>query len=104
MRLIHNVHFSSQEIEFYRQLVFSNLTRGLEFLLDALEDMELQVAEDNQPLVTMIQQAPDLKDGEAFPKEYYEPLKKLWEDEHVQKGWARGNEAALPEKQVLSPS
>ena len=48
MRLIHNVDFSLQEIEFFRQLVFNNLNRGLEALLDAMDDMELSVSEENQ--------------------------------------------------------
>ncbi|EEB96748.1 hypothetical protein MPER_04066, partial [Moniliophthora perniciosa FA553] len=29
---------------------------------------------------------------------FYEPLKSLWADPHVQRAWERGNEAALPEK------
>ncbi|KAJ6605462.1 hypothetical protein DFH09DRAFT_1121413, partial [Mycena vulgaris] len=43
MRVIHRVPFSPprQETEFFRQLVFDNLTRGLKYLLDALPDMGL---------------------------------------------------------------
>jgi len=97
MRLIHKVPFSSQEIESYRQLTFDNLTRGLKYLLDAMEDMELTVMEENLPHVELIDNATDLRDGEPFPMPYYQPLKSLWEDPNVQKAWERGNEAALPE-------
>nr|UYO72602.1 heterotrimeric G protein alpha subunit [Flammulina filiformis] len=97
MRLIHRVPFSPQEIESYRQLVFDNLTRGLKYLLDAMEDMELEVDEENLKYVEIIENARDLRDGEPFPMEFYNPLKSLWEDPNVQKAWARGNEAALPE-------
>ncbi|KAF8060760.1 heterotrimeric G protein alpha subunit 4 [Lyophyllum atratum] len=97
MRLIHKLPFSTQEIESYRQLTFDNLTRGMKYLLDAMEDMELKVAEDNVPYLDLIENATDLRDGEAFPLSYYEPLKSLWEDPNVQKAWERGNEAALPE-------
>ncbi|KAG6890507.1 hypothetical protein C0995_007706 [Termitomyces sp. Mi166 len=97
MRLIHKLPFSPQEIESFRQLVFENLTRGMKYLLDAMEDMELKVAEENIPHVDLIENAPDLRDSEPFPMPYFEPLKSLWEDTNVQKAWERGNEAALPE-------
>ncbi|KAJ7267893.1 G-protein alpha subunit-domain-containing protein [Mycena rebaudengoi] len=42
MRLIHRP-FSMQEVESYRQVIFDNLTRGLNDLLDALLDMDLEV-------------------------------------------------------------
>ncbi|KAH9487347.1 Guanine nucleotide-binding protein alpha-2 subunit [Psilocybe cubensis] len=104
MRLIHKVPFSAQEIEHYRQLVFDNLTRGLRYLLDAMEDMELTVSDENLPHLELIDGVRDIRDGEPFPVAYYVPLKSLWSDPNVQKAWARGNEAALPEKQVARPS
>jgi guanine nucleotide-binding protein subunit alpha, other len=100
MRLIHRVPFSSQEVESYRQLVFNNLTHGLKYLLDAMEDMNLEVSEDNVQYIQMIEDAQDIRDGQPFPEEYIEPLQRLWEDPNVQKCWDRGNEAALPDKYV----
>ncbi|THH03623.1 hypothetical protein EW145_g6135 [Phellinidium pouzarii] len=97
MRLIHDLHFSPQEFEFYRQLVFSNITHGMKQLLEALEDMDLQVSEEVKPYVDLLEDPPDIKDGQSFPDNYHEPLKLLWNDEVVQKGWSRGNEAALPD-------
>ena len=97
MRLIHKVPFSNQEIETYRQLVFDNLTRGMKYLLDAMDDMDLKVSEDNLQYLDVIENARDIRDGEPFPMSYYDPLKSLWEDPSVQKAWERGNEAALPE-------
>ena len=101
MRLIHRIPFSPQEVESYRQLVFNNLTHGLKYLLDAMEDMELKLSEENFRHVELIETAPDLRDGDPFPMTYYEPLKSLWNDPSVQKAWERGNEAALPEKFVI---
>lgn len=100
MRLIHSVPFSSQEIESYRQLVFNNITHGLKYLLDAMDDMGLEVQEENASYVTLVEEAQDLRDGQSFPIEYHEPLRKLWEDPNVQKCWERGNEAALPENLI----
>ncbi|KAI0063228.1 heterotrimeric G protein alpha subunit 4 [Artomyces pyxidatus] len=97
MRLIHRIPFSSQEVESYRQLVFNNLTHGLKYLLDSMEDMDLEVSPEDLEHIEVIENASDLRDGEVFPTEYYEPLKALWNDPGVQKAWERGNEAALPE-------
>lgn len=98
MRLIHRVPFSAQEIESYRQLVFDNITRGLRYLIDAMDDMDLKVSEENILHVEMVDGARDIRDGEPFPISFYEPLKSIWSDPNVQKAWERGNEAALPEK------
>jgi hypothetical protein len=38
MRLIHKVPFSDQEVESYRHLIFNNLTHGMKYILDAVED------------------------------------------------------------------
>ncbi|KAI0932808.1 hypothetical protein AcW1_000176 [Taiwanofungus camphoratus] len=100
MRLIHRVPFSSQEVESYRQLVFNNLTHGLKYLIESMEDMGLEVSPENVPYIPMIADASDIRDGEPFPVEYHEPLKKLWEDPNVQKAWERGNEAALPDNLI----
>ena len=104
MRLIHHLPFTAQELESYRQLVFNNLTHGMKYILDAMDDMELKVAEDNFPHIAMIEEARDLRDGEAFPIEFYQPLVSLWTDPNVQRAWERGNEAALPEKYASSRS
>ena len=98
MRLIHRVPFSTQEVESFRQLIFNNLTHGLKYVLDSMEDMQLVVSTENREHIELIESANDLRDGEVFPGEFYEPLMQLWNDKGVQQAWERGNEAALPEK------
>jgi guanine nucleotide-binding protein subunit alpha len=98
MRLIHRVPFSSQEVESFRQLIFINLTHGLKYVLDSMEDMELEVSPENSEHIELIENASDLRDGEVFPPHFFEPLKLLWNDKGIQQAWDRGNEAALPEK------
>jgi len=97
MRLIHRVPFSSQEVESYRQLIFNNLTHGLKYVFDSMEDMELEVSPENGEYIELIESASDLRDGEIFPHHFYEPLRALWNDKGIQRAWDRGNEAALPE-------
>lgn len=98
MRLIHRIPFDEREIEMYRQLVFNNLTRGMQALLESMDGMELKLASENHAYIDMIENAADIADGEPFPMSFYEPLKSLWADPNAQKAMARGNEAALPEK------
>ncbi|KAI0271682.1 heterotrimeric G protein alpha subunit 4 [Gloeopeniophorella convolvens] len=97
MRLIHRVPFSTQEVESFRQLIFNNLTHGLKYVLDSMEDMELEVSPEHLDYTGLIESASDLRDGEAFPNTFHEPLRALWNDKGVQQAWDRGNEAALPE-------
>lgn len=47
MRVIHNDKFTPQEIESYRQLVFNNIIRGFQMLIDSLPSMGLSVSSDN---------------------------------------------------------
>lgn len=98
MRLIHRVPFSAEEIESYRQLVFNNLTTGMTYVLEAMEDMGLEVAEENLQHLDTILNARDPQPYQPFSRTYYEPLRALWEDKAIQRTYERGNEAALPEK------
>lgn len=93
--LLHQMSFSAQEVESYRNLVFNNITRDLKYLLDTVSYTDLQ---EHRPCIRLIEQVQDLYDGQPFPTEYLEPLRRLWADPNVQKAWGRGNEAALPEK------
>ncbi|KAG8976449.1 hypothetical protein FRC05_003692 [Tulasnella sp. 425] len=97
MRLIHNVHFSAQEIEGYRQLVFSNVILGLKALLDAMDEFDIEGSEENKDYLPLFDSFTNLKDGEPFPPQYLTPCAKLWEDPAVQNAYMRGNEVALPE-------
>jgi len=104
MRLIHRVPFSSQEVESFRQLIFNNLTHGLKYALDSMEDMGLEVSPNNSEHIELIESANDLRDGEVYPQHFYDPLRLLWNDKGVQQAWGRGNEAALPEKYTFFSS
>ncbi|KAE9388570.1 heterotrimeric G protein alpha subunit 4, partial [Gymnopus androsaceus JB14] len=96
MRLLHHVPFSAKETESYRQVIFSNLTQGMKYILDAMQEMDLNVTKDNISHVDLIDNATNLRDGEAFPQTFLTPLTALWEDPNIRHAYERGNEAALP--------
>lgn len=98
MRLAHGLPFSSHEIKSYRQLIFLNLTQGLKYVIDAMESMELEVSSENRHLVPILNAARPIGDCEHYPVEYLDVLKRLWEDQNIQAAYARGHEAALPDK------
>lgn len=100
MRLLYGAPFSAQEVESYRQLIFCNLIHGLKRLLDAMADMGLGVSDDNQQYISLIDDVQGVRDGQPYPQEYLEPLRKLWNDRNVQH--ERGNEAAMPDRCVYS--
>ncbi|EJT99100.1 heterotrimeric G protein alpha subunit 4 [Dacryopinax primogenitus] len=97
MRLIHRVPFTDNEIESFRQLVFQNLLEGMRLLLEAAELLDIKIGPEQQDNIAMIEHAADLRDDQAFPPEYLEPLHTLWNDSNIQKTYERGNEVALPE-------
>jgi guanine nucleotide-binding protein subunit alpha len=98
MRLIHRVPFTPEEIEFYRALVFSNLTYGMKCVLDAMDDLDLAHAPEHADDAVLVEEAPDIKDGQPYPEHYQAALARLWADPAIQTTIARGNEFALPEK------
>ena len=98
MRVIREISFSPSEVEHYRQVIFDNLTRGLRYVLEAMKDMEFVVQSDNLHYAEMIELAVGIQDGDPYPQEYCEPLRRLWNDPNLQCTLRRGNEAALPEK------
>ncbi|KAJ7473105.1 guanine nucleotide binding protein, alpha subunit [Mycena galericulata] len=98
MRLFHGMSFSAREIDSYRQLIFDNLMRGVKYLLDDLLDMGLELPPAyTHTDVRLIGSAPDLRDGEPFPREYLGPLQRLWKEEVVRVAWERRDEMAVPE-------
>jgi guanine nucleotide-binding protein subunit alpha len=98
MRLIHGMPFTSSEIEHYRQLVFNNLTHGMAAILEALDHLELDLHAAAEKDAALIEDAPDVKDGQPFPPEFKDALARLWAERNVQVAVTRGNEFALPEK------
>ncbi|KAF7313396.1 hypothetical protein HMN09_00495400 [Mycena chlorophos] len=97
MRLIHARPFTSQEKEYFRQLVFDNLTRGLKYTIEVLPDLDLEPPEELDEDIALIESAKDLGDGEIFPPHFQAPLQRLWDADVIKQAWKRGNEAALPE-------
>ncbi|KAI0694091.1 guanine nucleotide binding protein, alpha subunit [Cerioporus squamosus] len=98
MRLVHHVPFTQQEIESYRQLIYLNITDGLQSGIGRMNFSGFSVTEENRKLLsTVADSVHDLKDDERFPVEYRHPIEWLWKDPNVQAMYSNGNEAGIPE-------
>ncbi|KAJ7104884.1 heterotrimeric G protein alpha subunit 4 [Mycena epipterygia] len=97
MRLNYGIPFSDSEIEAHRQLVFDNVTLGLNILIESLPDLELNLPDGLLPHADVIAKISnrDLRHQERFPQECLASLGALWNDATVQEAVTRGNEIAL---------
>ena len=96
--------YTPEEIESYRQIIFRNIVQGLRSVLDYMADLQLEVSEENEHLVWLLDDIPDLNAGEPFPIDCRHVLERLWFDPSVQAAYSRGNQlhGALPEKWVFA--
>ncbi|RPD53855.1 heterotrimeric G protein alpha subunit 4 [Lentinus tigrinus ALCF2SS1-6] len=98
MRLVHHMPFSRQEIESYRQLIYLNVTDGLQSGISRMNTTGFFVSEENRELLRVVENCDrDLKDDQPFPSEYHHFIEWLWRDPNVQAVYRNGNEAGIPE-------
>jgi guanine nucleotide-binding protein subunit alpha len=99
MRIIYDVPFSRQEIEFWRQLAFENVLEGMRYLLEVLPDLDLSLPATLSSAEHTVKNGKRfMHDGDTFPEEYFGAIAALWNDSTVQTAVRRGGESALPEK------
>jgi guanine nucleotide-binding protein subunit alpha, other len=106
MRLTFKTRHCPAEIESYRQLVFNNILRGMECLLDALDYMGSAATSKTAQYVELIRGANELREDEPFPIILLEALTALWSDPKIQAVlvWERRNEDSLLDKFVTQHS
>ncbi|KAJ7886678.1 heterotrimeric G protein alpha subunit 4 [Mycena leptocephala] len=99
MRIIYDVPFSHQEIEFWRQLAFENVLHGMGYLLDSLPDLGLSLPATLSSAEQTINNGKHqyMYDDDTFPEQYLGAIAALWNDLTVQTAIRRGGESALPE-------
>ncbi|RCI06499.1 hypothetical protein CU098_013283 [Rhizopus stolonifer] len=96
MRLIHASGFKDSEREGFRVVVFLNLFSTVQTLIEALEVLQLDIADPSlKNYIHLFSETPSLEENQPFPEIYYEPLKRLWKDQNVQQAISKGNLFAL---------
>lgn len=93
MKIIHLDGFSQAERLEYRNIIFSNVVGSIIVLLEAAENMGLQIQEDNKPIKERIMHE-DYFTGELTPS-IAEDIKKVWSDPAIKTVFGRSNEFQL---------
>jgi guanine nucleotide-binding protein subunit alpha len=101
MRLTHDVPLTPVELEKYRQLVFHNLTYGMKSVLDILSQHQLSLNPALASAVALLNDPPDLYDGEPYPYVYEAALSTLWKEPAVYETIERSSEFELLEWYVF---
>lgn len=89
MRRFYVGKWSLEENESHRQLVFHNVIHGMNELLDAMQDLDLDLSDDNLANMAFVRNhsTVPIPLGTPFPVELYKPLRSLWDDPNVQTAW-----------------
>jgi guanine nucleotide-binding protein subunit alpha len=66
-------------------------------IIDTMDEEGMQVAQENRPFISLVDNEYPINSGEAFPLHYLHGLKRLWNDTQVQECYALAYEFALQE-------
>ncbi|KAG2184387.1 hypothetical protein INT43_000296 [Umbelopsis isabellina] len=96
MRLIHSHHFTDEERETFRGVIFDNIMVAMLIVLEAMEALKinLEIIE-NRQYVALFAEIPSIERGGVYPESYLVPIKSLLADPGVQKAFSQGNSFAL---------
>ena len=119
MKVIHEIGFTANEVEYYRQQVFMNLWDAMRSCLEGMQELSLrlEVPENrvrcffsqkrsrltgsiHQNHLYLFENQPTLTEGQPYPEEYHRPMQELWADPGVQTMIKRSSEAILPDSTV----
>lgn len=94
MRIIHNIKFEAELMREYQHVIYQNIVRGMQVLVDARE--KLDIAWENPAVEIAAERArkflhgPDL-DAECFD-EYAPTIQILWQDRAIRRAYERRSE------------
>lgn len=113
MKILNHQNFSAADKEFYRQMVFSNVSNlpselespadaaqivaGMRAVIDLMDELSVAVTDQNRKYISLVDNEPAISAGEPFPPHYLEALRSLWNDPAVIECYSRGYEYSLQE-------
>lgn len=98
MRIIHDCGFPQEERLSYREIVFSNLIESMKNIVNAMDKLKIQLAEQQEslPAYQLIAELPEQMECDYdLPVEISEAIKLLWQDDGVKYTYSRRNEFQL---------
>jgi len=96
MKLIHEGGYSRDERESFKEIVFSNTVQSMRVILEAMESLELPLAEQRGEYhIQTIFMQPAQIEGDNLPPEVGTAIAALWKDSGVQQCFSRAREYQL---------
>ncbi|GAA6060353.1 hypothetical protein JCM10212_004537 [Sporobolomyces blumeae] len=98
MKVIHLSGFTPHELESYRQQIFVNVRDAVVATVALMDEKMIEESDPSLRSVwSMVDTAPDLREGRPFPAELYFPIRMWWRDAGVQQAIQLSSEATIPE-------
>jgi len=90
MKVIHKEGFTKPELEKFKDILRENCLQGMQKLLSACKEWDLEVTKKHRPLHELVLNASELTEEVA------QAVQELWESKAVQSAFERNNELQLP--------
>jgi guanine nucleotide-binding protein subunit alpha len=96
MKLIHDSGYSQEELESFKEVIFSNTIQSMRVILEAMEVLGIQLKDSgNRTHVEVILQSPHQLEVDRLPAEIATAVKALWSDAGVLECYSRKSEYQL---------
>lgn len=95
MKLIHHGGYNDQERDAYKEIIFSNTIQSMRAILDAMPQLDIQLASANEGRRNIIMALPGQVEGDSLPREVVDAIRGLWRDPGVREAVRRSREYQL---------
>ncbi|KLO11724.1 heterotrimeric G protein alpha subunit B [Schizopora paradoxa] len=100
MKLIHHGGYKDTERDSYKEIIFSNTIQSMRAILEALPQLELQLAPQNDARRNIILSLPVQIEADSLPRDVADAIRGLWRDPGVREAVRRSREFQLNDSAV----
>ncbi|XP_074034826.1 guanine nucleotide-binding protein G(q) subunit alpha isoform X2 [Leptinotarsa decemlineata] len=95
MRIIHGAGYSEEDRRGFIKLIYRNIFRSMQAMINALELMKIQYGESSTQELAQLIKSVDSERINTFESPYVEAIKDLWNDKGIQECYRRRREYQL---------
>ncbi|KAH8107480.1 heterotrimeric G protein alpha subunit B [Phellopilus nigrolimitatus] len=100
MKLIHHGGYNESERDSYKEIIFSNTIQSMRAILEALPQLDLQLAPQNDARRSIVLSLPGQIETSALPRDVADAIRGLWRDAGVKEAVRRSREFQLNDSAV----
>ncbi|PAV18416.1 heterotrimeric G alpha subunit B [Pyrrhoderma noxium] len=100
MKLIHHGGYNESERDSYKEIIFSNTIQSMRAILEAMPQLDLQLAPQNDARRNVILSLPGQIETAALPRDVADAIRGLWRDPGVKEAVRRSREFQLNDSAV----